>query len=240
MSPQKTKPYLQWAIAPLLLTGACFAQMQPQPEGFQKQVQQMQEAAAQNEQQLHTYQWMESITLTINGSQKPPKQTVVRYAPDGSLVKTPLGPPAQAPKVSGGPLRKMIAEKKIEEFQQETAEIHALTAKYLPMNHEVFQEALHTRRVDFEHNGPGGNAIVIHDYAKPGDELRIVLNVATMHMQRIVVKSYFEKPEDIFTASVDFSSLIDGTTYPSLTIVNAPGKKISISTANTDFSRPVY
>ncbi len=240
MNPQRNRSHFSWAIVPLLLTGACVAQMPPQPEGFQQQMQQMQEAAAQNEQLLHTYQWMESVTLTINGSQKPLKQSMVRYSQDGSLVKTPLGPPSEAPKVSGGPIKKMIAQKKIEEFQQETAEIRALTAKYLPMNHQAFQDALQSHRVDFEHNGPDGNALVLHDYAKPGDELRIVINPATKRMQRIVVKSYFQTPQDVFTASVDFSSLGDGTTYPGLTIVNAPAKKISISTVNSNFSRSVY
>ncbi len=63
------------------------------------------------------YQWMESVTLTVNGAQKPPKQSVVRYGQDGSLGKTPLGPPSQPPKATGGPLRKMMMEKKIEEFE---------------------------------------------------------------------------------------------------------------------------
>jgi hypothetical protein len=239
MKPQTNRSYFGWAIVPFLFTGICLAQM-PQPEGLQKKMQQMQEAAAQNERQLHMYQWMESVTLTINGSQKPPKQSMVRFGQDGSLLKTPLGPPPQPPQARGGPLRKMIMEKKIEEFEQETAEIRALTAQYLPMNNQAFQQALHTRRIDFEHNGPDGNAIVIHDYAKPGDELRIAINPATMHMQRIVVRSYFESPQDPYTASVDFSSLADGTTYPGLTTVNAPAKKISLSTVNANFSRSVY
>ncbi len=91
MNHQRNRFKIRWTIVPFLLAGVCFAQIPSQPEGFQQQMQQMQEAAAQNEQQLHTYQWMESVTFTINGSQKPPKQSMVRYNPDGSLFKTPLG-----------------------------------------------------------------------------------------------------------------------------------------------------
>lgn len=176
MNLRKNRSNYKWAIVPFLLASAGFAQMTPQPEALQ---QQMQQASAQNEQQLHTYQWIESVTLTINGSQKPPQQSMVRYSQDGNVVKTPLGPPVQPPQVSGGPIKKMIARKKIEEFQQETAAIRSLTARYLPMDRQAFQEAFHTHRVDFERNGPDGNALVIHDYAKPGDELRIVINPAT-------------------------------------------------------------
>jgi hypothetical protein len=226
--------------ASLLLTVSCLAQTAPPPDGFQRQIQQMQEEAARNEQQLHAYQWIESTTLTINSSSRPAKQSICRYAPNGTLTKTPLGPPSQPPKVGGGPLRHMIAEKKVEEFEKETEEIHALTAMYLPLNHAHFQEALHTHRVDFEHNGPAGNAIVIHDYAKPGDEVRLVVNTATMHLQRIVVRSYFDKPQNVFTANMDFASLQDGTSYPGITTIDAPSMKIAISTVQSNFSRPTY
>lgn len=227
-------------FVPFLLAASCLAQVAPPPDGFQRQIQQMQEEAARNEQQLRAYQWIESTTMTINGSSRPARQSICRYAPNGTLSKTPLGPPAQPPKAGGGPLRHMIAEKKIEEFQKETEEIHALTAMYLPLDHAHFQEALHTRRVDFEHNGLAGNAIVIHDYAKPGDEVRLVLNSTTMHLQRIVVKSHFDKPQDVFTANLDFASLQDGTSYPGITTIDAPSMKIAISTVESDFSRPTY
>ena len=237
MNSNKTQPYLRCAIIALLATSMCFAQTQPQSPELQGAIKTMQEVTARNEQQLRSYQWTESVTLTINGNQKPSKQSICRYAPDGGLIKTPVSPPQQQPTVNGGLLRRMIAEKKVEEFQKETADIHELTTKYLPINHDALRDALSTRRVDFEHDGPGNTAIIIHDYAKPGDEFRILLNPATMHIERIIVRSYFEKPEDGFSASVDFSYLGDGTSYPSLTIVSAPTKKILISTVNLDFSR---
>jgi hypothetical protein len=240
MNSYRSVPHLRWAIVPVLMTIAAFAQMSPQPEGFQRQIQEMQKAAVANAQQLHRYQWTESTTLSVNGDQKPAKKSLCHYGPDGTLQKTPLGPPQQPPKASGGPIRKMIAEKKIEEFQRETAEIHSVAGIYLPLNSASLKEALHTRRVDFEKEGGDDNAIVIHDYAKPGDELRLVLDVATMHLQRIVVKTYLDKPENILTASVDFSSLQDGTSYPSVTTINAPSKKISIITLNSNFSLSAY
>ena len=226
-------------MTPVCLSVSMFAQGLP-PQGFENQIAQMREAAGQNEQQLRQYQWIETATVNINGSSKPPKQSLCRYAPDGMLKKTPLGGQQQPPRVSGGPLKRMITEKKIEEFQDEIVAIHSLAGMYLPINQAKFQEALRTHRVDFEHAGPEGNAIVIHDYAKPGDELRIGLNVETKHIQRLTVHSYFEKPSEAFTASVDFSVLGDGTSYPALTTVSAPAKKITITTVNSDYSHPAY
>jgi hypothetical protein len=150
-----------------------------------------------------------------------------------------MGPPPTPPNVSGGPLRRHIAEKKIAEVQQELAEVRALTARYLPLNRDAMQQAFRTRRVDLEHDGARGNSIVINDYAKPGDKLFLSLNLATMQIRGIRVESYLDSPADAFTASVDFAMLADGTSYPNITTVNAPGKHVSITTVQSNFSRPV-
>jgi hypothetical protein len=155
-------------------------------------------------------------------------------------TKTPLGAPPQPPAAHGGPLRKMMMEKKIEEAQDELSEVHTLVGMYLPPNHEKLRQAVASNKLAFETNGAGTNAIVIHDYAKPGDELRLSLNMSTMQIRHIAVKTYFDQPKDILTAEVDFSSLADGTLYPSLTSVNAPAKKLSLTTVSSDFSKAVY
>jgi len=233
------KRYLGWAFTSILLSCAALAQSPQEPGAVQQKIQQMQQATAMNEQQLRGYQWIETTTLTIEGKPRPPQQSLCRYGPDGTVHKTPMQA-QQAPQVSGGPLRKHIAEKKIEEFQEEVAQIHALTAMYLPLSHAKLGQALHVNRVDLERDGANGSAIIVNDYAKPGDQLRISLNVSTMHIQRIEVKSYFDQPSDALTADVQFSLLPDATAYPSITTINAPSKKISITTLSSDFSKLAY
>lgn len=240
------------AIACLVWTGMCLAQTPQQapppgpPSGpsqadmLQQKMQQMQQATARNEQQLHTYQWIETATATIDGNTKPARQSICRYSPDGILQKTPLGAPPQPPAARGGPLRKMMMEKKVQEVQGEVAEVHALVGMYLPPNREKLREAFEAHKLTFETNGSGSNAIVIHDYAKPGDELRLLLNASTMQIQHITVKSYFDKPKDFMTATVEFSSLGDGTIFPSITMVNAPSKKMSLTTVSSNFSKAAY
>jgi hypothetical protein len=48
-----------------------------------------------------------------------PKQSLCRYTAEGTLAKIPLSPQQPAPQPSGGPLRRHIMEKKIEEVQEE-------------------------------------------------------------------------------------------------------------------------
>lgn len=226
-------------VALLLWTGACLAQSLQPSDMVQQKLQQMQQATARNERQLHTYQWVETAAVTIDGNPKPPRQSICRYAPDGTLQKTPLGAPPQPPAARGGPFRKMMMEKKIENAQNELAQVRALVGMYLPPSPAKLRQAFAANRLTFERDGADSGAIVIHDYAKAGDELRLVLNKSTMQIQHIAVKTYLDKPKEVMTVDVDFSSLADGTLYPSLTSVNAPSKKLSLTTVSSDFSRAI-
>ena len=234
-----TEHHIACAIVTFLLARTALTQAQQEPEALQQKIQQMQQATARNEQQLRTYQWIETTTTTIGGKPRPPKQSICRYATDGTLHKTPLQP-QEPPKVSGGPLRRKIEQKKIEEAQQEATQVHTLTSMYLPLNQAKLKQAFHKNRVDLEHDATNGSAIIIHDYAKPGDQLRFSLNTSTMQIQSITVKTYSDDPKDVLTVHVQFSLLPDGTSYPSITTINAASKKLSVTTVSSDFSRPAY
>ncbi len=225
-------------LAVLSLFSGTDSPAQQQPT-IQEKLQQMQQAAVRNTQQLHTYQWIESTSLTINGKTGEPKEAICHYAPDGQLVKTPLG--QQGPlRISGGPLKQHIVKKKIEEAEEEISEITNLVSSYLPLNPSQIESAWHTKRVDFEHDGESGNTVIINDYVKPGHQFRMSMNMATLQIQRIVIQTYFKTPQDPMSVDVRFSQLADGTVYPSISTINAPSKKVIITKTSTNFSKPAY
>ena len=212
--------------------------LQTQRLPLEQRLQIMEQASARSQQQLHSYQWIEATTLTIDGKTKEPKQSLCSYSADGHLIKKPMGGSGE-PQISGGPLKKHIIKKKLEEFHEEMAQVGGLTALYLPLNNGRLKDALHTRRVDYEHEQSAGFTVIVNDYAKPGDQLRLTINPDSLQIQRIVVQTYFDGPQDSLTADVRFSELADGTVYPSVTTINAVGKKLQIATVSSDFSRPV-
>jgi hypothetical protein len=201
-------------------------------------MQQMQQGAARNEQQLRTYQWIESTTLTINGRSMPAQQSICVYAVDGTVFKTPLEV-QQVPSKLHGP-KKHIVEKKKEQIQADVEEIQAIMQLYLPFNQMKFKEALLTGKIALEHDGTNRNTIVLNDYAKLGDQLRLTLNSTTTQVDRISLETYLENSEDAMTVDVRFSTLADGTVYPALTSIKAPSKKLLIATADSSFSKTVY
>src|SRR5580693_6755428 len=79
------------------------------PEMLQK-LAAVKQAAAENKQRLHQYQWIETTQLTLKGDPKPPSEKLCQYGPDGQVQKTPIGPPPEPP--SGGRLKQRVIEKK--------------------------------------------------------------------------------------------------------------------------------
>ena len=82
---------------------------------LQDKIAAIKQSVAENQQKLHRYQWMETTQLTLKGEAKPPKTSMCQYGPDGTVQKTPMGPPPQPP--SGGRMKQRIIEKKTEEMQ---------------------------------------------------------------------------------------------------------------------------
>ncbi|HTZ59884.1 MAG TPA: hypothetical protein VMB49_17370 [Acidobacteriaceae bacterium] len=60
-----------------------------------------------------------------------------------------------------------------------------------------------------------------------------------MLSRHVSIKTCFDKPEDPLTVEVDFSTLSDGTAYPSMAAVTAASKKIAVTTVNASFSKAV-
>src|SRR5271163_3561675 len=101
-----------------------------QDSAVQERLAIVKQAMATNAQKLHQYQWIETTQLTLNGDAKPPRQNSCQYGPDGTVQKTPIGPPPQEP--SGGPLKRRIIERKAAEMKQYLGEVKDVLAMYLP------------------------------------------------------------------------------------------------------------
>jgi hypothetical protein len=227
-------------LVPFMLAGHAPAQA-PAPERLQEALQRVQAANAQNQEALHSYQWIETTTATINGNPRPPRQQICKYAADGSVQKTPLGSPAGRQGAGGagrgGLIRGMVAKDKKEKFEKEAKEIHTLAAMYMPLDRAKFADALRDGRSKVEQGENDESIVVIDGYAKPGDQMKITLNHMTGHVLRVSVKSWFDKPKDVFTGDVQFSTLGDGTFYPSATAISAPSKDMSISIVNSNYAK---
>jgi hypothetical protein len=211
----------------------------PNPQGANLD-EMLRQLAAQDVGRLHEYQWIETTTTTVQGHTRPAQKSICRFGPDGALIRTPLDPQTNSsPQLKGGPLMRSMEKKKIEEIQEQMAQVHKVAALYLPLNPAKLSQAMQTDHVAFEHDPTSGDAVSLSDYAKPGDRLTFNLNSTTRQIQSVSVKTFLSTSDDPFDITLQFSKLEDGTTYPSITTIEVPSKKISITTMSSEFSKPV-
>jgi hypothetical protein len=208
---------------------------------MQQKVASLKQSVAENQQRLHQYQWTETTQLTLNGEAKPPKQNMCSYGPDGKVQKVPIGDAQpQQPEQSGrrGRLKEHIIEKKTGEMQDYMQQVKALLALYVPPNSERIQAAHQAGNVSV--GAPAGSdtlQLIFKNYAQPGDQMTLSFNTAARKVQQLNVNTYLNDPKDAVTLAVQFASLPDGTNYAQQTVLNAPAKKIQVTTTNLNYQK---
>ncbi len=202
---------------------------------LQEKVASLKQSAAENQQRLHEYQWIETTQLTLKGEPKPPKQDMCSYGPDGKVQKVPIGA-TQPQEQSGGRLKKHMVEKKTEEMKDYMQQVKGLLALYVPPNPQSIQQAVQAGNVSVDRDaGPGLAQLVFKNYAQPGDQMTLSFNTAAKKIQEINVNTYLNDPKDPVTFAVQFASLPDGTNHPQQTVLTAPEKKIQVTTTNSNY-----
>ena len=109
-----------------------------QDSALQEKLAAVKQAMTENTHRLHQYQWIETTQLTLNGDQKPPQQDSCQYGPDGTVQKTPMGPPPQQP--SGGRLKERIIERKEAEMKEYMGEVKSLLGMYVPPDPQKMEQ----------------------------------------------------------------------------------------------------
>jgi hypothetical protein len=192
------------------------------------------QSAAENQQKLHQYQWVETTELMLKGEAKPPKQFLCHYGPDGTVQKTPMGPPPEPP--SGGRLKKRIVEKKTEEMQEYMGDVKSLLAMYVPPDPQKMQQAYQAGKFSLN---PAGGAVnlIFTDYAQPGDQMTLTFDTAARKITGLHVNTYMGETKDTVTLQVQMASLPDATNYARQTVLDASAKKLQVTTTNSDYQK---
>src|SRR5882672_281337 len=201
---------------------------------LQQKLAAVKQAAAENKQKLHQYQWTESTQLTLKGDAKPPSQYICLYGPDGQVQKTLISPPPPPP--SGGRLKQRVIENKKEEMQDYMEDVKAVLSMYVPPNPETMQQSFQSGKVSLNPDGGIVN-LVFRDYALPGDQMTLSFDPATKKIVNLNVNTYMGQAKDGVTLQVQMGSLPDGTNYAQQTVLNASAKQLVVTTTSFNYQR---
>jgi hypothetical protein len=205
-----------------------------QESAVQEKMAAVKQAMAENAQKLHQYQWIETTQLTLKGDPKPPTEDSCQYGPDGTVQKTPIGPPPEQP--SGGRLKERIIEKKEGEMKEYMGEVKGLLAMYLPPDPQKMEQAKQAGNVSLN-PVPGAVNLIFTNYAQPGDRMTLTFDTNARRITSVNVNTYMGETKDAVTLQVQMASLPDGTNYTRQTILDATAKKLQVTTTNSNYQK---
>ncbi len=185
---------------------------------------------------LRQYEWIETTVVSVNGEEKSRKQQRCYYGADGVLQKVLVDaspPPAKKPGLRGRIIANKTAE--LTAYMQSAV---SLVKSYIPPDPAKIQAAKDAGKVTIQVLDPGKRAQVnFHDYQQPGDNLAIVLNLATNVVAGAGVSSYLDSPTDVVTMDAKIGQLNDGTSYTSDITLNASAKNLTVTVQNTGYRK---
>jgi hypothetical protein len=214
-------------------TFAATVSVTAQNSDLQQRFAAVKQSAAENQQKLHQYQWVETTELTLKGESKPAKQALCHYGPDGTVQKTPIGVPPEPP---GGRLKRRIVEKKTEEMQEYMGQVKSLLSMYVPPDPQRMQQAYQAGKFSLNPSGGAVN-LIFTDYAQPGDKMTLTFDTAARKITGLHVNTYMGEAKDTVTLQVQMASLPDATNYAQQTVIDSAAKKLQVTTTNSDYQK---
>jgi hypothetical protein len=196
----------------------------------------LKQALAENKARLRKYQWIENTELSVKGDRKKDQQNACHYGPDGSVQKTPIGPPPESKDPPGG-LRGKIAKKKIGEMKDYMDRLKGLISHYVPPDPQRIQSSYQVGKENLNLSSGGQAAFTFSDYYKQGDKVTIGFDSASKRLTSYDVETYLDGPKDVVTLSNQFATLPDNTNYLQQTTLTSKSKEIEIQTTNSDYTK---
>jgi hypothetical protein len=204
-------------------------------QDMQEKVAAAKQAAAQNQQALRSYSWLEKTELSLKGEVKNTKVESCRYGPDGKIQKTQVSEPPPPQQKKRG-LKGKVIEKKTGEMKEDMEAAVALVHQYVPPAPDKIQAAMAAGKITIT-PGAGATTLRIADYVKAGDALVLALDAAGKGMKKIDVDTWKDSPSDKVTLDVQMQSLPDGTSYAGMVVLAIPSSQIQVRITNSNYQK---
>jgi hypothetical protein len=220
------------------LTALALALAAATPAGAQDLQQKLaaaKQSAAQNQQALRSYTWIEKVELSLKGEVKNTTVNSCRYGADGKVQKTPLVEPPPPQKKRG--LRGKIVEKKTGEMKAELEAAVALVHGYVPPDPGQMQVVVNAGGASLAQAGPGVVVLKFAGYQKAGDWLGLTFDSTVKALRQIDVSTYLDDPKSPVTLRVGMQSLPGGPNYPGSVALSMPASQVEVRITNSNYQK---
>jgi len=188
-------------------------------------------SVGQNMKALSSYSWTSQLDIKKDGELKSSKRMLVHFDDQGKPVREPIGVQKEKKKKRG--IRGAIQKKKMGEIQKLAEQIGNAIQSYAFMKQDMTQFLF--QRGELCYSDEQTIQVQGIDILQPGDWIAIWLDIATQHPVRLTFKTILEDGEGL-QAEIEYGKMQDGPFYPARAELFLPGKKITASLVNSDFS----
>lgn len=206
-----------------------------QAQDLQQKLAAAKEAAARNQQALHSYSWLEKVELSLKGEVKNTKVDMCKYGPDGKVVKTAVVEPPP-PEKKGG-LKGKIVAKKTGEMKEELEAAVALVQQYVPPSPDLMQLVMNAGTASISQAGPGAASLKFPGYVKKGDALTLTFDSTVKSLRRIEVNTWLDEPENAVTLQVTMESMPDSISYPGSIVFSLAKRQLVVKITKSNYQK---
>jgi hypothetical protein len=195
----------------------------------------MKESFAASKKALRSYQWIQTVGLSLGGEEKAKQQYTCYYGAEGNLQKVPVAADAKEDKKRG--LRGKVVESKKAELEGSLKSTMALLDQYTPIEPAKIEAAKAAGNVSVSVPDQSGRVrVTIKNYLKPGDEVEVAVDGAKNTLKGVKISSMLEDKSPV-TATVTYASLADGTQYPDAQALDLKSQKLSVNVKNSGYKK---
>jgi hypothetical protein len=231
------------APAPVPPTQAAPAQgvaSTPATQTPEERIQAVKQSLAASKSALKQYEWVETVAMSM-GEQKSSHQSRCYRDATGAMQKSPIAPDTAKAGDKKRGLRARSAEKKKGEADATLKAAVQLMHQYVPVDPVKIDAAKTEGNVSVSVPGDDGRVrITIKNYAQPGDELALVVDVATNAVKAVTVNTSMagEKgAKNLVSAQATYGALPDGTLYPAKESLDVSAQSVKINIENSGYKK---
>lgn len=184
---------------------------------------------------LKNYEWKSRTEVQKDGETKMVQLALMRYDLNGNLQKTPISstPEPDLPKFG---LRKVVAQKKVQEFKDKLEALGALARSYSDLPPDRMQQFMTKASISPELTAQQKLVRIDgHDVLQPGDSMTVFVDAVSRKQRRVEIRTSLDQKAVRIVS--EFQDLPQGPTFMARSQISYDGTSIVIVTENFDYTR---
>ena len=212
----------------------------PAATGPESHIEGIKQSLATSAAALKSYEWTQTVALSLKGEEKSRKDYKCSYGADGKVQKTAVPSTATEETKKKKGLRGKAVANKMEDIQATLKAATELMDQYSPLDPAKIQAAKAAGNVSVSVPGADNRVrVTIKNYLKQGDMVEVEVDGAKNTLQSVSITSAMDQGDvkGPVSAKVTYAALADGTQYTIKQVLDMKAQSLKVDVDNGSYSK---